>query len=61
MGEIVDRAFPQYLSHNDFARYFVEDGNNYKLTISIRRGQLLVNGQPWHAPVSPLARIDREE
>jgi len=61
IGEIVDRAFPQYLSRNGFARYFVEDGDIYKLTILIQRGQLLVNGQPWHAPMSPLARIDREE
>ena len=61
MGEIVDRAFPQYLSRNGFTRYFVDDGGLYKMVVSIRRGQLLVNGQPWHAPVSPLARIDREE
>jgi len=61
MGEIVDRALPQYLSRNGFTRYLVEDGDLYKLTVSIRRGQLLVNGTPWHAPMSPLARIDREE
>ncbi|MGE5241824.1 MAG: YdgA family protein [Bacteroidota bacterium] len=61
MSEIVDRAFPQYLSRNGFTRYFVEDGDFYKLVISIRRGQLLVNGTPWHASLSPLARFDREE
>ncbi len=58
MGEIVDRALPQYLARNGLTRYLVEDGDLYKLTISIRRGQLLVNGQPWHAPMTPLARID---
>lgn len=57
MDEIVDRAFPQYLSRNGFARYFVGDGDLYKLTVSIRRGQLLVNGTPWHAPASPFAQL----
>ena len=61
MGEIVDRAFPQYLSRNGFTRYFVADGDLYKMVISIRRGQLLINDIPWHASVSPLARIDRQE
>jgi uncharacterized protein YdgA (DUF945 family) len=61
MSEIVDRAFPQYLARSGLTRYFVADGDLYRMVISIRRGQLLLNGQPWHAPVSPLARIYREE
>jgi len=61
MNEIVDRAFPQYLAQNGFTRYLVEDGDRYKLVISMRRGQLLINGSPWHAPASPLARSDLEQ
>lgn len=49
-AEIVDRAFPQYLARNEFTRLLVEDHGVYKLATSVRRGQLLINGQPWHVP-----------
>ncbi|MBI3546820.1 MAG: YdgA family protein [Gammaproteobacteria bacterium] len=48
MNEIIDRAFPQYLLRNDFARLLVEQGDAYKFELSIKRGQLLVNGKVWH-------------
>jgi len=50
MAEIVDRVFPQYLARNEFTRLLVEDGGVYKLRLSIRQGQLLINGKPWHVP-----------
>ena len=50
MAQIVDRVFPQYLERNEFTRLMVEDNGVYKLDLSIRRGQLLINGQPWHVP-----------
>lgn len=50
MAEIVDRAFPQYLSRNEFTRNLVEENGLYKLTLTLRQGQMLVNGKPWHLP-----------
>ena len=49
-AEIVDRVFPQYLARNEFTRLLVEDHGVYKLAASVHRGQLLINGQPWHVP-----------
>ncbi len=50
MAEIVDRVFPQYLARNDFTRLLIEENGVYKLRLSIRQGQLLINGKPWHVP-----------
>ncbi|MBI3778072.1 MAG: YdgA family protein [Gammaproteobacteria bacterium] len=50
MAEIVDRVFPQYLARNDFTRLLVEESGVYKLKLTIRQGQLLINGKPWHVP-----------
>ncbi|MHB8534339.1 MAG: YdgA family protein [Sulfuricaulis sp.] len=50
MAGIVDRVFPQYLARNEFTRLLVKDKDVYKLEVSFRQGQLLINGQPWHMP-----------
>jgi hypothetical protein len=50
MAQIVDRVFPQYLARNDFTRLLIEESGIYKLRLSIRQGQLLINGKPWHVP-----------
>lgn len=50
MAEIVDRVFPQYLARNELTRHLTEEQGFYKLTLSIRHGQLLLNGKPWHLP-----------
>jgi len=50
MAEIVDRVFPQYLARNDFTRLLIEESGVYKLRLTIRQGQLLINGKPWHIP-----------
>jgi uncharacterized protein YdgA (DUF945 family) len=50
MAEIVDQAFPQYLARHELTRLLVEEGGRYKLDLSIARGQVMINGKPWHAP-----------
>lgn len=50
MADIVDRVFPQYLARNEFTRLLVKGHGVYRLEVSIRQGQLLINGQPWHLP-----------
>ncbi len=50
MAEIVDRVFPQYLARNEFTRNLVKENGAYKLTLTLRQGQMLVNGKPWHLP-----------
>lgn len=51
MAEIVDQAFPQYLARHELTRLLVEEGGRYKLDLSIARGQVMINGKPWHAPM----------
>ena len=50
MAQIVDRVFPQYLARNEFTRLLIEESGVYKLRLTIRQGQLLINGKPWHVP-----------
>ena len=57
MAEIVDRIFPQYLMRNEFTRNLVEDNGLYKLTLTLRQGQMLVNGKPWHLPIRPAVTL----
>lgn len=54
VAEIVDRVFPQYLVRNEFTRLLLEDNGIYRLKLTLRQGQLLINGKPWHLP-SPAA------
>jgi len=51
MEQIVDQALPLYLSQNEFTRLLVPDANQYKITAAIKRGQFLVNNEPWHVPI----------
>lgn len=57
MAHIVDRAFPQYLSRNEFTRNLVEENGLYKLTLTLRQGQMLVNGKPIHLPTRPAVTL----
>lgn len=50
ISAIFDQALPLYLSRHEFTRRFVPDGDRYRLTASIRRGQVLVNGEPLNIP-----------
>lgn len=50
MEKIVERAYPQYLRRNEFTRLLIEDNGRYRLKLSLRHGQVLLNGQPWHFP-----------
>ncbi|GAB4508073.1 MAG: YdgA family protein [Sulfuricaulis sp.] len=57
MALIVDQIFPQYLSRNEFTRNLVEENGLYKLTLTLRQGQMLVNGKPWHLPTRPAVTL----
>ena len=50
MSRIVDQALPLYLARNDFTRLLVPDSGQYKVSAVFRRGQLLVNNEPWRGP-----------
>ncbi|MCR4345784.1 MAG: YdgA family protein [Sulfuricaulis sp.] len=50
MAAIVDQVFPQYLARNEFTRSLVEENGAYKLTLTLRQGQMLLNGKPIHLP-----------
>ena len=47
MSRIIDEALPLYLARNDFTRLLVADAGNYKISAVFRRGQLLINNEPW--------------
>jgi uncharacterized protein YdgA (DUF945 family) len=53
LAQIVERAYPRYLSRHEFTRHLVEDNGRYKLVLTLRRGQMLVNGKPWQLPARP--------
>lgn len=50
LAAIVDRVYPRYLARHEFTRHLVEKNGGYVLALSIRQGQMLVNGKPWHLP-----------
>lgn len=50
MSRIVDQALPLYLARNDFGRLLVPVSDQYKVTAVFKRGQLLVNDEPWRGP-----------
>ena len=54
MGKIIDQALPLYLSKNKLTKLLVRDGDKYKITASIKHGQLLVNDKPWRGPLVKL-------
>ena len=54
IDRIIDRAVPLYLSKNGLTRLLVEEKEQYKLRVSLRRGQLLINNQPWHGAFTKL-------
>jgi uncharacterized protein YdgA (DUF945 family) len=47
MNKVIDQAMPLYLPRNPLTRLLVEDGEHYKITASVKRGQFYVNDQPW--------------
>jgi uncharacterized protein YdgA (DUF945 family) len=51
---VLDRALPLYLSRHPFARHFVQDNDRYRLNATLRRGQILVNGEPLSMPGASL-------
>jgi len=57
ISKIVQRAFPQYLARHPFARHLVKSKGEYTLTLRLRHGQLLLNGNPWHLPTRASAPL----
>lgn len=47
LARIVDEALPHYLGQHELARHLIRDGASYKLIAAFRRGQLLINNEPW--------------
>jgi hypothetical protein len=47
MSKIIDEALPLYVARNDFTRLLVPDAGDYKISAVFRRGQLLINNEPW--------------
>jgi uncharacterized protein YdgA (DUF945 family) len=54
MERIIDQALPHYVSKNELTRLLVPDGDHYKIIAAIKRGQFLVNNEPWRAPLIKL-------
>ena len=47
---ILDQSLPLYLARHDFTRRLIQDSGRYRLSASLRRGQILVNGEPLSLP-----------
>jgi len=46
IDQIAEQAYPGYLSGSGFARWFVRDNGGLKFSLSVNRGQVVVNGVP---------------
>ena len=46
LNQIAEQAYPGYLSGSGFGRWFVRDNNGFKFSLSVNRGQVVVNGVP---------------
>lgn len=46
LDQIAEEAYPQYLQESGFSRWFVKQDNNYRFSMSVNRGQIVVNGVP---------------
>lgn len=47
---IFEKALPLYLPRHPFTRHLIREGDRYRFTASLRRGQVLVNGEPFSMP-----------
>lgn len=57
IDRVIDQALPLYLERHEFTRLLQADGGRYKLVARLRRGQVLVNGEPWRGPIPALPPI----
>jgi uncharacterized protein YdgA (DUF945 family) len=46
LDQIAEEAYPKYLQDNGFNRWFVRQNNNYQFSMSVNRGQIVINGVP---------------
>ncbi len=49
IDQIANEAYPRYLTESGFGRWFVPDEAGYKFSLSVSRGQVVVNGVPLSA------------
>jgi len=52
LSAILDQTLPQYLARHEFTRQLVPEGSRFRLNASLRRGQVLVNGEPLGLPIA---------
>lgn len=43
---IADKVYPRYVKESSFGRWFVREGDQYKFSLSIDRGNVIINGVP---------------
>lgn len=46
LNQIAEEAYPGYLKESGFGRWFVRRDNGYQFSMSVNRGQIVVNGVP---------------
>jgi uncharacterized protein YdgA (DUF945 family) len=46
-ARIVDQLLPLYLPQHPFTRMLIKEDARYRLTATLKQGQVLVNNQPW--------------
>lgn len=46
LDQIAAEVYQQYLQESGFGRWFVKQKNNYRFSMSINRGQIVINGVP---------------
>ncbi len=46
LNQIAEEVYPKYLQESGFARWFVKHKNIYQFSMSINRGQIVINGVP---------------
>lgn len=51
LDRVIDETLPTYVAAHEIGRYFQPEGDHYKVTASIRRGQVFVNDQLWQGAV----------
>ena len=46
LNQIAEEIYPKYLKESGFGRWFVRQNNRYRFSMSVNRGQIIVNGAP---------------
>jgi len=46
-AQIIDEALPTFMAKDELGRYFRLEGDRFKLKVSVRRGQVMINDRLW--------------